>query len=97
MNEQNSDFELQFILQEARDNYQKRIKNLKSSMQSICQNINEDPIKTEKNNPARHQLELNKELLQSLSKIQVLTIENENLKSLIQKDPKNSFFFRAVC
>ena len=91
MNEQNSDFELQFILQEARDNYQKRIKNLKSSMQSICQNINEDPIKTEKNNPARHQLELNKELLQSLSKIQVLTIENENLKALIQKDPKNSF------
>lgn len=39
MNEFNSDRELRFILQEARENYQKRIANLKTSMQSIYNDI----------------------------------------------------------
>ncbi|OMJ68221.1 hypothetical protein SteCoe_34404 [Stentor coeruleus] len=48
MNEYNSDRELRFILQEARENYQKRIANLKTSMQSIYNDIPTEPDKIDK-------------------------------------------------
>ena len=92
MNEFNNDHELQDILQEARQNYQKRIQDLKSSMKIIYNDRPEDFsnknfIKSEISfSPNRQDTETKQELLQSLSKIQVLQIENENLKNLLAKD-----------
>ena len=91
MKESGTDSELQQILKEARENYSKRIQFLKNSIQGIVKESPSDRSSaTERcdySQAIRSQRNGNEnELVQSLSKIQVLEIENQNLKSIIQKE-----------
>lgn len=99
MNKSDHDNELESILQEARTSYQKRIKSLKSSMRSIYKGISKDsgegPAVKETFN--RHDSDIQKELMQTLSKIQVLQIENENLKTSIFSNPSPGHNRRSSC
>lgn len=86
MNGPSSDSELQSILREARENYQKRIQSLKHSMQGIIKDLPTDRANiTERPEYSKKKFQ-DEELLQSLSKVQVLQIENQNLKSILQKE-----------
>lgn len=91
MNESSTDSELQQILKEARENYSKRIQFLKNSMQGIVKELPSDRSSvTERCDYSQairpQRIGNENELVQSLSKIQVLEIENKNLKSIIQKE-----------
>lgn len=86
MNEFNSDQELRYILQEARENYQKRIANLKTSMQSIyheipCQNYEQEKV-TKRTYSSRRGSAGEKEFSNYISNTKALPLNAENSKSV---------------
>ncbi|OMJ68069.1 hypothetical protein SteCoe_34584 [Stentor coeruleus] len=87
MNKLNSDQELRYILQEAREDYQKRIANLKTSMQSIYNDIpcqmNESEKNTKRTYSSRRGSIGEKEFSNYIPNTKALHLNAENSKSVV--------------